>query len=181
MRSIACLAAAAALLTAAPAAALAQTPAPASTAARPGLAIADVSAWLTSKGGQVSAIQREGTDIYVTVTDGPMTWAVFFYGCTGDVCGDIQYTAAFSNPTITFDKVNDWNRERRFLKAFYVPAATGGDPSAAVQYDVLIHEGGIDQLTDPTAVWIGMVGDFATQVGYFAAEGEAAPAAPPAH
>ncbi len=177
MRLIACLAAAAALLTAAPASALAQTPA--ASASQPGLTVAEVSAWLTAKGGQVGPVQQQGGQTFVTVTDGPLTWAVFFYGCTNDRCGDIQFSASFSNPTITLDKVNDWNRERRFLKAFYAPAASGGDPTAAVQYDVLVQPGGVDQLTDPTSVWVGMVGAFATAVGYL--RPEAAPAAPAGH
>lgn len=176
MRLIACLAAAAALLTAAPA--LAQTP-PAPAAAQPGLTIADVSAWLTSKGGKVGPVQHEGGQTYIAVTDGPLTWAVFFYGCANDRCGDLQFSASFSNPTITLETVNTWNRERRFLKAFYAPAANGGDPTAAVQYDVLIQPGGVDQLTDPTAVWVGTVSAFATAVGYLRPEA-AAPATPPA-
>ena len=176
MRLIACLAAVAALLTAAPA--LAQTSAPA--AAQPGLTIAEVSAWLTSKGGQVGPVRHEADQTFVVVTDGPLTWAVFFYGCANDRCGDIQFSASFSNPTVTLDKVNDWNRERRFLKAFYAPGASGGDPSATVQYDVLVQPGGVDQLTDPAGVWVSMVSTFATAVGYLRPATAAAPAATPA-
>ena len=154
--------------------ALAQTAAPA--AATPGLAITEVSAWLASKGGEVGPVRREGDETFFMVKDGPLNWALFFYGCQADVCGDVQFSAVFSNPGVTLDKVNEWNREQRFLKAFYLPAAeTGAAPSAAIQYDVLIHQGGVDQLTDPATVWIGLLGQFATHIGYLAPA-----AAPPA-
>lgn len=162
---------AAAVLLAGATPALAQTPAP-----EPGIAVADVRAWLTSKGGVPGEVRREGDETFIVVRDGPMTWAVFFYGCRDDVCGDIQYSAVFSNPGITLDTVNAWNRDQRFLKAFYLPGGDGVDPSAAVQYDLLIQPGGVDQLNDPTAVWVGLLGQFALHVGFVPPE----PAAPPA-
>jgi hypothetical protein len=64
--------------------------------------------------------------------------------------------------------VNDWNRDRRFLKAFFTPGEAGRPNTAVVQYDVLIHEGGVEQLTDPTALWLDLVSAFGTTVGYFA-------------
>lgn len=138
--------------------------------------IQTVSAWLSSKGGVVSPVQRESGETYFTVRDGALNWMVFFYGCHEDVCSDIQFSAVFSNPTVTVDTVNAWNREQRFLKAFYVPGQNGGDPSAAVQYDVLLRAGDAEQLADPASIWIGLVEQFATHVGYLRAEGETAPA-----
>jgi hypothetical protein len=164
--------AAALMLAAAPAAA--QTAAP---AAEPGIAIADVGAWLTSKGGEVGPVRREGDETFFMVKDGPLNWALFFYGCQADVCGDIQFSAVFSNPGVTLDKVNEWNRDQRFLKAFYMPGAAGAAPSAAIQYDVLIHQGSVEQLNDPAAVWIGLLGIFATHIGYLAPAPAAAPPA----
>lgn len=163
------LAAVAVMALAAPAVA-SPAPAPVQTATDPGVSIEAVRAWLTSKGGEVSAVNRQDGETWISVVDGPLTWAVFFYSCQADVCGDIQYAASFSNPTITQAMVNDWNRDRRFLKAFFAPGQAGGDQTAVVQYDVLIHEGDVEQLTDPTALWVEMVSAFATTVGYFTAE-----------
>jgi hypothetical protein len=174
MRLTACFAALA-LLFAAPAIAQTATPPQAAAAPQPGLAVADVSAWIASKGGEVQPVQRDGDDIWLAVKDGEMTWLIFFYGCANDVCGDIQFAASFSNPTITQTMVNDWNRDRRFLKAAFVPGAQGQDPSAIVQYDLLLGPGGVDQLTDPTAVWIDMVAAFATHVGVYKPAPETAP------
>jgi Putative bacterial sensory transduction regulator len=155
MKALAALTAAFALLGSA---AHAQTP-------QNGLAVADVSQWIASKGGVVSAVQRDGGQIFFTVQDGGLTWAVFFYGCTNDVCEDIQYSAAFANPSVTLDAVNAWNTQQRFLKAFYSPGAAGQNATAAVQFDVLLQGESVDQLTNPTAVWIGMLPEFAVRVG----------------
>lgn len=167
-RLISTLVAALALATAAPALAQAQPQAATQSAAAIGLDISAVSAWITSKGGVVSEIQRQQGETFVTVRDGDVTWMLFFYGCTGDVCTDIQYSAVFSNAGITVDKVNAWNQGQRFLKAaFFAPAAAGGLPSTVVQYDLLLQPGSVEQLNDPTAVWVGMVSQFAQHVGYF--------------
>lgn len=169
MIRFATLAAAAVMALAAPAAA-STAPVSVQTATDPGVSIEAVRAWLISKGGTVSEITRRDGETWISIDDGPLKWVIFFYSCEADVCGDIQYAASFSNPTITETMVNDWNRERRFLKAFLTPTEPGAEPTAVVQYDVLIGEGGVEQLTDPTALWLQLVSAFATTVGYLAAE-----------
>jgi hypothetical protein len=173
MIRLATLAAAAVMAIAAPAAASPMT-ASVQTATDPGVPIEAVRAWLTEKGGTVSAVNRRDGEAWISISDGPLTWVIFFYSCQADVCGDIQYAASFSNPTITQAMINDWNRDRRFLKAFYTPGEAGGDNTAVVQYDVLIHEGGVEQLTDHTALWLELVNAFGATVGFFAAEAPAA-------
>ena len=169
IRSVAALAAAVALGASAPAAAQAVSP-------QPGVAIADVSAWIASKGGDVQPVQRQGDEVWLTVKDGELTWLVFFYGCENDVCADLQYSASFTNPAITPQMVNDWNRDHRFLKAFHAPGADGAPATAVVQYDLLLQPGGVEQLNDPTGVWVGLLPEFARHVGYLAPAG-AAPSA----
>lgn len=165
---------------AAPSLALALVVAPltasAQTAAPEGLSITAVTDWIASKGGAVGPVQRDDGSAWVMVQDGGLNWAVFFYGCQADVCGDLQLAASFSNTSITGDLVNEWNRDRRFLKAFYDPAeAAGEDPRAVVQYDILLSDGDADQLTEPVVVWLDLLREFAVHVGYFAPDG--APAA----
>ena len=164
------LAAAALLAFAAPAAAAAPAAPTASiqTPADPGVSVEAVRGWLTSNGGVVSPVSRTDGETWIRIDDEPLTWMIFFYGCRDDVCGDLQYAASFSNPTITQEMVNDWNRDRRFLKAFFVPGEAGGDNTAMVQYDVLAQPGGVDQLTDHTALWLSLLTTFATTVGYMA-------------
>lgn len=171
MIRFATLAAAAVMAFAAPAAASAAAPAaPVQTAADPGVSPEAVRAWLISKGGTVSEVRSEGAETWLTVSDGPLNWMVFFYSCEAGTCGDIQYAASFSNPTITEAMVNVWNRDHRFLKAFFAPGEGGGDQTAVVQYDVLIHSRDVEQLTDHTALWLDLVAQFGRTVGYFAAD-----------
>jgi hypothetical protein len=168
MIRFATLAAAAVMAFAAPAAA-APAPLPVQTAAASGLSIEAVRTWLISKGGEVSPINRQDGETWITIEDGPLSWVIFFYSCEAEVCGDIQYAASFSNADITQAVVNDWNRDRRFLKAFFTPGENGENPVAVVQYDVLIQGGDVEQLADHTALWLDLVGAFGTTVGYFAA------------
>ncbi|MBA4803411.1 MAG: YbjN domain-containing protein [Brevundimonas sp.] len=156
MRLTACFAALSLLVAAAPAAA--QT-------SQPGLPISEVSTWIASKGGEVQPVQRQGEDTWITVRDGALTWLVFFYGCQNDVCSDVQYSASFTNEAITPEILNVWNRDHRFLKAFHIPAE-GGGITAVVQYDLLLQPGGVEQLNDPTSVWVGLLEAFAREVGY---------------
>jgi len=168
MIRFATLAAAAVMAIGAPAAAAAPSAA-VQTAAAPGISPEAVRAWLISKGGTVDEVRREGGETWLTVRDGPLNWMVFFYSCEADVCGDIQYMANFSNPTINPALINDWNRDRRFLKAYFTPGEAGGNQIAVVQYDVLMHGGDVEQLTDHTALWLELVSEFGRTVGYFAA------------
>ena len=158
-----------ALAFAAPAMAAPAAPA-VQTANDPAVSIGAVRAWLIEKGGQVGPIQREGDLTWISIDDDPLHWVVFFYDCRDDRCAAIQYSASFSNPTITQATVNDWNRDHRFLKAYFLPAEAGGDPTAVVQHDVLVLSDDVAQLTESAALWLSMIGEFGTAVGYFSAE-----------
>lgn len=140
------------------------------TAADPAVSVEAVRAWLISKGGQVGPVQREDGLTWIAVNDDPLRWVVFFYDCRDDRCAALQYSASFSNPTVTQEMVNDWNRDHRFLKAYFLPAEAGGEPTAVVQHDVLVLSDDVEQLTESAALWLGMMPEFATAVGYFAAD-----------
>ena len=140
------------------------------TAADPAGSVEAVRAWLISKGGQVGPVQREDGLTWISVDDDPLRWVVFFYDCRDDRCATVQYSASFSNPSITQEMVNDWNRDHRFLKAYFLPAEAGGEPAAVVQHDVLVLSDDVEQLTESAALWLGMMPEFATAVGYLAAD-----------
>lgn len=144
--------------------AMAQTPAPSS--APSGLRAADVSAWLTGLGGQVGPVQTANGQTWFAVNNAGLTWAVFFQSCQGDLCQDVQFSAVVASPGATLDQINSWNRDNRFLKAFHTPGADGKAPTGTVQYDVLTVPGqGVEQLTDPLAVWLQLLPQFTTHVG----------------
>ena len=150
-------------------AAFAQTaPAPAPATASRGLTPAEVGTWITGLGGRVGPVQTQNGLTFFTVTNAGLTWAVFFYGCEAGVCGEVQFSAVVPGAGATLDKVNAWNRDNRYLKAFHTSAET---PTATVQYDVVVLSGGgVTQLADPLAVWLQLLPKFAGEMGYVAAQ-----------
>lgn len=169
IRRLAVAACVAALSAGAPAVAqtTGEAPAQAQTTAPDGLAIPAVVAWLEQKGLTAGAVQTDGAQPYVRVTDGALTWVLYFYSCEGQVCPDLQFSAAFTNATVTPEITNRWNRENRFLKAFHQPGSAGGAGSAVAQLDVLVDSrSGLTELEDAVAVWRGLLPEFAREVGY---------------
>lgn len=148
-----------ALAVALPGAALAQTP-PAAVVQTTGVSVADAKAWLAGLGGNVrEPVLRDGvTSLHIA--DEPLPWNLTFYACGPSLCDDIQYSAIFSGP-ITPDQINAWNRDNRFLKAFFMPAEPGGEAGAVVQYDVVLTNTGTEQLREPTVIWLQMLRAFA--------------------
>ena len=133
-----------------------------------GLRPAEVGVWITGLGGRVGPVQSENDLTFFTVTNAGLTWAVFFYGCEAGVCGEVQFSAVVPGAGATLDKVNAWNRDNRYLKAFHTAAAT---PTATAQYDVVVLSGGgVTQLADPLAVWLQLLPKFAGEMGYVAAQ-----------
>ena len=172
------IALAAALMLAGASPALAQTPAPPTAvpaAAAKGVPVADARTWLIGLGGTVAEPTADGGAQILTVADQPLPWTLTFYNCAGaGPCDDVQFGAVFSGP-ITAEQINAWNRDNRYLKAYFVPAPAGGEAGAVAQYDVLLAGTGTDQLQEPTVIWIQMLRTFAQSLAQ-----AAPPAAPPA-
>lgn len=62
---------------------------------------------------------------------------VLFYGCKQNTnCGSVQFTTAWSHPGISLDTINDWNRDKRFGKAYL---DSDGDP--ALEMNVNLRHG----------------------------------------
>lgn len=139
-----------------------------------GVTIPVVSDWLKSIGATVGEAQQSVGRSYLPVNDGRLDWNLWFYTCNGDLCDDVQFSAIFTSPAITQEKVNDWNRDNRFLKTFYIAPAGDTPARAVVQYDVLLTATGVEQLNDVTATWANQLDKFANAMGF----GSAAAAAP---
>ncbi|WP_372707160.1 YbjN domain-containing protein [Brevundimonas sp.] len=149
--------------------AFAQTPAPtpaqtAPVAATKGVMVGDARTWLIGLGGTVAEPTANGTARVLTIADQPLPWTLTFYNCTGaGLCDDVQFSAVFSGP-ITVEQINGWNRDNRYLKAFFVPGATLAEAGAVAQYDVVLTSTGTDQLQEPTVIWLQMLRMFAASL-----------------
>jgi len=144
---------------------LAQTP---TGQAEPvGLRPSEVAEWIKSLGAEtVGPVQTLSGQTWFDVTDGGLTWAVFFYACRWDTCEDVQFTADFAGEGLSEARASQWNRERRFLKAVWVPAGADGRARMQAQYDVVLSPGqGVGQLSEATAMWLDQLDDFAAHVG----------------
>ncbi len=149
--------------------ALAQTPVPAAPAAPKGVAVAEARTWLIGLGGTVAEPTLNGTAQVLTIADEPLPWTLTFYNCSGaSLCDDVQYSAVFSGP-ITLEQINAWNRENRYLKAFFVPGATPAEAGAVAQYDVVLTATGTQPLQEPTVIWLRMLRTFAQGLAQAAA------------
>ena len=141
-----------------------------------GLTPAEVRAWLTEKGATVEEPQTIQGQTLLRVNDGSATWLIFFYGCdaTGR-CQDIQFAASVVADGLSLDRVNAWNREQRFVKAYLQPNQSAS--TAVLQFDVLLSAGlGVEQLNDPTVVWLELLAGFIESV--FAPTNQTAPPPP---
>jgi len=138
--------------------------APALAQSSPGAEVGAVRDWITGLGGAASEIQRPDGETYFTVTDRGLTWALLFYGCDNDACGDVQFSAVMTGAA-TPEAINAWNREQRFVKAFQTPASEGREATVTVQYDVLLTGQGPEQLRDPLAVWLELLPQAARRLG----------------
>ena len=144
-----------------------EAPATATPTNAAGLSPAAVVQWLATQPGLTpAAVEQDGDNSYVRVGDGPLTWILFFQSCGNGVCADLQFSVGFATRAVTPEVVNGWNRDRRFLKAFYEAPATAGEAaSAVVQYDLFLRPGeGPEQLADHLAVWRGLAPEFARLV-----------------
>lgn len=146
--------------------------APAAAQTAQGVSVAAARDWISGLGGEVGEIEREGRQVFFSVKDGDLTWFMVLNGCQADAaCGDAAFLASFTNPEVTLDKVNAWNTARRFLKAHYEPAGADGEPTAVVQFDLILHpRQGVDQMGDALAVWIETSRAFASHIGYYSAQ-----------
>ena len=89
-------------------------------------------------------------------------YQIYFRNCTaGAACEDLNFYAGFSTSP-TLDKINEWNRDKRFSRAYLDDA---GD--AAVEMDLDLVQGVTSgYLTSQFALWPQIVSQFRTHIGY---------------
>jgi len=101
----------------------------------------------------------------VTSTASGSRFMIFFYNCTGGKsCATVQFFASYEvKPAVTLDKINQWNREQRFGRAYL---DKDGDP--VVEMDLDLDDGGVSTplFKDNVEFWVSVLGRFETFIGY---------------
>lgn len=111
-----------------------------------GVTVEEMVRFLQNKGFKAEV--KTGTSgRYIASAASGVNFDVYFYDCRGSRCASVQFSAGFdlTNGT-TLSVVNNWNREKRYLKAYM---DSENDPY--VQYDAN---------TSPARTWEGLADDF---------------------
>jgi hypothetical protein len=83
---------------------------------------------------------------------------VFFYGCDGGQCESIQFSTAFDlDRPLTAAKVNEWNRDKRYGKAYIDDE---GDPFIDMDVNLDFDGVGAKNFDDTIDLWRAVLSDF---------------------
>jgi len=127
-----------AVLAAASAALLTATPAQAElvTASDPQI----LKSILESRGWEATIVHNKGAAPYIQIQNGDLRFRMFLLNCVqNERCESVQYFLAFNDAkTISLDDLNEWNRTKRYARAY---RDQEGDP--VLEMDVNLGASGI--------------------------------------
>jgi hypothetical protein len=93
------------------------------------------------------------------------SFQIFFYNCTDHKdCATVQFHSAYDLRTpVDLPKINEWNRTKRFGRAFLDKE---NDP--VLEMDVDLDDGGLSRplFIDNIEFWASVLGDFERYIGY---------------
>jgi len=92
-----------------------------------------------------------------------VTYQVFFMNCTDNTnCEDLNFYAGFLDNKPTLEVINDWNRDKRFGKAYL-----DSDLDAVIEYDLnLVHGVTRDNLDAAFSLWTLILDQYTTYIGH---------------
>ncbi len=92
-------------------------------------------------------------------------YIIWFAGCTdGKNCRLIQLWAGYKKPGVTLDAINEWNRTKRFGKAYLTKEGT-----SILAFNLNLDEGGVTRanLDDTFSLWVNVImGQFKEHIGW---------------
>lgn len=104
-----------------------------------GVTVEEFRQWLEGNGYKAQIeVEKDGAKHVNSASDG-LKFSVYFYDCKKDRCASIEYYVGFdkSDDTPSLEKINTWNREKRFLKAYLNDKGDAG-----FEYDDSVSPGG---------------------------------------
>ena len=122
---------------------------------------------LQEAGYQAQLEKDKGGDPLIRSASSGSRFSIFFYSCTdNEDCAAVQFYTAYDTApgkAPSLEKINEWNRDRRFGRAYI---DTEGDP--VVEMDVDLDDGGISQalFTDNLEYWVAVMTGFESYIGW---------------
>ncbi len=98
--------------------------------------------------GSATLKKDSGGDPFIVGRIEGTKYGILFYGCeNGTNCDDIQFAASWSGKRVSLEKINEWNRNKRYGKAYL---DKDGDPRVemAVNLDYGVTEENFDDTFD---------------------------------
>jgi hypothetical protein len=128
-----------------------------------GVTAQEVASALQAKGYQAEIGRDSGGDPMISSALDGSSYKILFYNCKSGRCASIQFATAFDMKNgLTLAKVNSWNREKRFGRAYL-----DDEMDPFVEYDVDMERGATNEaITNAIDVWAAVVPAFKTYVDF---------------
>jgi len=103
-----------------------------------------------ARGYGSAVLQKDGDgDPFIVGRMDGTKYSISFYGCRhGRDCDDIQFASGWEGANVTLERINRWNRTRRFAKAYL---DRSGDP--VLEMSVNLDNGVSTANLDDTFAW----------------------------
>lgn len=115
-------------------------------------------------GGYKAVLGKDGSgDPRIESAASGAKFVVTFYGCTKNVaCKTVTLYAGWSGGKATSEQINEWNKNRRFSRAYI---DKDGDP--VIEFDIDLDDGGMSQalFIDNVQFWESAIGGFKKHLG----------------
>ena len=122
-----------------------------------------IKAIVESQGWPATIVAKEGDDPYIESNRGGLKFLVLFMNCDGgERCKTLQYYMGFSDAKdVTLERLNQWNKEKRFARAYKDDA---GDP--VLEMDVDLDFAGIprENVGETFNTWASLMDSFRAYV-----------------
>lgn len=114
-----------------------------------------VASALRAQGYQAELTKDSDGDPMIRSGTGGTKFIILFFGCTaGQNCATLQFYAGYADVEVTHERVNEWNKTRRFGRAYI---DNEGDP--VVEMDLDLDDGGMSRalFEDNVEFWASVV------------------------
>jgi len=127
----------------------------------------NIAAVLQSEGYAAKIEKTSDGDPVIRSKSSGSNFSVYFYNCEkGKNCATVQFNAGYNtdeDKQPTLEKINDWNKGRRFGRAYL---DNENDP--IVEMDVDLDDGGLsrDLFVDNFEIWTSIMSEFEKHIGW---------------